>query len=155
MSTIVITGDNLNVTIDGQPVGSTGGGSNPSPSRPVAAITTKPSPVGHLPDGGQLTPFMAVAHQVVGFDFTCREGVTGRQIDYYGTGQVFKNTSWAVFDSSGGRVMGQDNWPCGAGGMKIEDYMLSQLGAGTYTLAIAVNEPAGELRIRFNQQPQP
>lgn len=154
MSTIVITGDNLHVTIDGQPVAGGGGDPNPSPSGPVPPITTKPDAIGHLEDAGQLFPFSAAPFQVIGLDFTCRSGVTSRQIDYFGTGQVFKNTSWAVFDSGGNRVMGQDNWPCGSNGMKIESYMLNQLGSGTYRLAIAVNEPGGQLRARFNQQPQ-
>jgi len=87
-----------------------------------------------------------------------RSGVNVREIAVSGMpGGWFNRLSWAIFDSGGGKAMGEDNvLAAGSTGWSIATDRLGVLGAGNYTFAVAVNGPVqgmGKLGVNYNQQP--
>lgn len=126
-----------------------GGGGNPGG---VPPITAKPSPFADcgtsngLPAQTQVGP-----NQVVGVSFTVLQQSYSRNLQWFGApGQFFTACSWAIFDSGGGKVFGQDNTP-----YTSVDFaqFLQHLGAGPYTLAVATNG-SGNLGIQWQQSPR-
>jgi hypothetical protein len=116
----------------------------------LPSVTTKPDAFADLGSSNQdPKTIQVVPNQVVGVDFTA--GEAGRVLRWFGhPGAFFKHSSWAIFDSGGGRVMGADNVTAvGTLGTAVDAATLAHLSAGaTYRLGVTT-DGAGELAIQL------
>jgi len=119
-----------------------GGGASP-PGSAVPTITTKPAPFANLgTHNGKPAETRTAANQPVAVDFVMVKNSTARALKFFASsgGQNWNRYSWAIFDSGGGRVFGEDNQTVsGTLGSAVPENYLNQLGPGTYTLAVAVD----------------
>jgi len=144
--------DQCNAHLGGSDAGGGGGGTV------VPAVTVKPSPFADLgTHNGRPAETRVEALQPVGVNFTMVKGSTARALKFFASqgGQNWTRCSWAIFDSGGGRVFGEDNiMPAGTLGYGIDEPTLAKLGAGTYTLGVAVDASSGPmLAFQLNQHP--
>lgn len=125
-----------------------GGNADPNPNPPpgsitVPPITSKPQPfadIGFANGDPAQTPTQALA--AVAVDFSMRANSYSRALKFFPTqgGKNWNRCSWAIFDTGGGKVFGEDNiLPAGTLGYGVPETYLAQLGAGRYTLAVALD----------------
>lgn len=152
MSTVVIDGSVNQIVVDGRVVYTAGGGVTPTPPGSNAPpITVMPPIYAELPSNNQMIEKQVANGEVVGYRFTTVNGAYYRQLNSVGAPNFFSRASWAIFDSAGSKVMGQDNVEVNSGGIKVDSSVLLGFGAGPFTYAVATNG-SGNLASQFNQQ---
>jgi hypothetical protein len=174
--TIDTQGQPTEVTVDGKqasfgpsapPTDSAGNTPTaPNGSPPVGAISGPGNIWDNLGDGGAgRKEAMMAANEEASFSFDVRstgdagKPVLARELSAQGLpGGWFNRVSWAVYDASGTKVAGQDDYaPSGTLGLTVDTAALKGLKEGRHTFVIAVNGPGngtrGKLGINFNQQP--
>jgi len=142
-------------------LGQSGSGGGGGSSATVAAITVKPAPFADLGTyNGRPAETNTTAQQPVAVDFSIREGSQARALKFFASqgGQNWNRFSWTIFDSGGGVVFHEDNGlVSGTLGYGVPESYLKQLGAGKYTLAVALDvgsTPSGpKLAFQVNQTP--